>query len=162
MFLRIVFAGAAAAIVAPCLSASAQTATQIVRFQVNAVNQLAVTGNPSPLVVNTATAGSAPTAATSSGTSYAITTNEPNQKITASIDQPMPSGLALEVSLAAPAGASSAGNVQLGTASSDVVTGIANTASASLPITYRLLATPAAQVVGPSSRTVTLTIVAGT
>lgn len=162
MLVRVVVVGAAAAIVAPIVSASAQTASQIVRFQVNAVNQLAVSGNPSALVVNTASAGAAPTAATSSGTSYAITTNETNQKITASIDQAMPSGVSLELNLAAPSGAASAGNVPLNTAAADVVTGISNTAAASLPITYRLVATPAADVTGPSTRTVTLTIVAGT
>jgi hypothetical protein len=160
MSVRVFVVGAVAAIIAPLASTNAQTATQIVRFQVNAVNQLAVTGNPSPLVVNSATAGSAPTAATSGGTSYAITTNEPNQKITASIDQAMPSGVSLELNLAAPTGAASAGSVSLSTSGADVVTGISNTAASSLPITYRLVATAAAQI-GPTSRTVTLTIVAG-
>lgn len=161
MLLRVVVVGAAAAIVAPIVSANAQTASQIVRFQVNAVNQLAVTGNPSPLVVNAAAAGSAPAAATSAGTSYAITTNQANQKITASIDQAMPAGVSLEINLGAPAGASSAGDVSLNMADADVVTGISNTAATSLPITYRLVAAPSAQVAGPASRTVTFTIVAG-
>lgn len=43
--------------------ADAQTATQTVTFRVDAINQMAVTGSPS-LAVTTATAGSAPTAAT--------------------------------------------------------------------------------------------------
>jgi hypothetical protein len=141
--------------------AEAQTATQVVQFQVNAINQIAVTGSVSPMVINSATAGSAPASVTSTGSTYAISTNESNQKITASIDQPMPSGVQLEVALVAPGGASSAGNVTLGTASADLVTGISSTAASSLPITYRLSATPIAQV-SPSTRTVTFTIVAGT
>jgi hypothetical protein len=142
--------------------ACAQTATQVVQFQVNAVNQIAVTGSPAPMVINSATAGSAPTSVTAGGTSYAVTTNESNQKITASIDQPLPSGVTLEVSLAAPGGASSAGNVPLSTAGTDVVTGISSTAAAALPITYRLSATPVVQMSTPEARTVTFTIVSGT
>lgn len=141
---------------------TAQTATQVVRFQVNAVNQLAVTGSPAPMVINSATAGNAPTSVTGSGTSYGITTNEVNQKITASLDQPLPSGVTLEVTLAAPAGAASAGAKPLSTAAADVVTGISSTSASSLPIVYRLSATPAVHMSAPASRTVTLTIVAGT
>ena len=144
----------------PTADAAAQTATQVVHFQVNAVNQLAVTGSPS-LAITTATAGSGLTSATSTGSSYAITTNEANQKITASIGQAMPDGVTLEVALGAPAGAASTGSVPLGTASSDVVTGISATAASELPITYRLHATPQVQL-GPTSRTVTFTIVSGT
>lgn len=141
-------------------AAAAQSATQTVRFQVNAVNQIAVSGSPAPLVVSTANAGSEPTSATSTGTSYAITTNETNQKITASIDQPMPAGVSLAISLGAPSGASSAGSVPLGTSGADLVTGISSTAASALPIAYTLNASTQAQI-GPTSRTVTFTIVAG-
>ena len=137
-----------------------QTATQTVHFQVNAVNQLAVTGSPS-LAITTATAGTGLTSATASGSTYAITTNESNQKITASLSQAMPDGVTLEVSLTAPSGASSAGSVQLGTSSADLVTGITATAASSLPIVYRLNAGTQVQL-GPSARTVTFTIVSGT
>jgi len=141
-------------------NAGAQQATQVVHFQVNAVNQLALTGSPSPLVVSSAVAGFAPASVTAGGTSYAISTNESNQKIIASIDATMPAGLNLEVSLAAPAGAASRGSVTLGTAGADVVTGISATAASALPITYRLNTTPSAQI-AVESRTVTFTIVSG-
>lgn len=141
---------------------SAQTATQVVRFEVNPINQIAVSGNPAPMTISTATAGSAPTSVTAGGTSYAITTNESNQKITASLDQTLPSGVTLEISLAAPTGAASAGAIALSTAGADVVTGISSTAAVSLPITYRLSATPAVQMSSPAARTVTFTIVSGT
>jgi hypothetical protein len=141
--------------------ALAQSATQVVQFQVTAVNQIAVSGDPSPLVIVTATAGSAPTSVVGTGTSYAITTNESNKKITASLDQPMPTGITLEVALAAPTGAVTSGSVVLGTAGADVVTGITAMAASSLPITYRLSATPAVHMPTPASRTVTFTIVSG-
>lgn len=140
-------------------SALGQSATQTVHFQVNAVNQLAVSGAPS-LAITTAPAGSGLTSATASGSTYAITTNESNQKITASLNQAMPDGVTLEVMLTAPSGANSAGSVQLGTAGADLVTGISATAASALPILYRLNASAQVQL-GPSSRTVTFTIVAG-
>jgi hypothetical protein len=162
MLLRPVLLFGALIVLVPVDEARGQTATQVVHFQVNAINQLAVTGNPAPMVINSATAGSAPAAVTASGTSYGVTTNEQNQKITASLDQPMPSGVQLEVTLGAPAGAASAGAVPLTTAGADVVTGISSTTASSLPITYRLSATPSVNMSSPAARTVTLTIVAGT
>ena len=151
--------GTAATFVAVC-DAHAQVATQVVQFEVRAISQLGISGNPSSLVINSATAGSQPASVMSSGTSYAITTNEVNQKIIASIDQSMPAGVTLEVALAAPSGASSAGTVALGTSGADVVTGISNLRESALPISYRLSATASAQL-GQSTRTVTFTIVAG-
>jgi hypothetical protein len=152
-----------AAVIATLCSAgaAAQTATQVVRFQVTALSQIAVTGSPEPLVINTASAGSAPSAVTNSGTSYGITTNESNQKITASLNQSMPAGVSLAVSLAAPSGAASAGSIELGTAAADVVTGISAVSASSLPITYRLSAAPGAGMSAPALRTVTFTIVSG-
>ena len=143
-------------------AAVAQTATQVVRFQVNAVNQIGVSGTPVPMVIATAIAGAAPSSVTANGASYAVTTNESNQKITASLDQPLPSGVMLEVSLAPPAGAVSTGNISLSTAAADVVTGISSTAATSLPITYRLSASAAVGMSAPEARIVTFTIVSGT
>ena len=138
--------------------ASAQ-ATQDVTLEVQAVNEIAFTGSPS-LVISSATAGSAPTSATANAT-YAVTTNETNRKITAQIDSDTPAGVTLSVSLAAPAGATSAGAVLLGTTAQDVVTGIGTVNASGLNATYTLSATAAAGVVPSTSRTVTYTITAG-
>ena len=140
-------------------SAQAQTANQNVTFQVNAINQISVAGSPS-LTINTATAGSAPTAATAAAT-WAVTTNQSNAKITAQLDSDMPSGLTLEVNLGAPTGATSAGATALSSASVDLVTGITQVAQSALSIGYSLSATTAAGVVGSTSRTVTYTITGG-
>ena len=138
----------------------AQTATQTVTFSVVPVSRVAVSGSAGPIVVSTASAGSAPTSASMGGTSYAITTNETNQKISAALDQPMPSGVSLAVALSAPSGASSTGSMTLSTASADVVTGISSVSASALPIVYTLSATATAAV-APGTRTVTFTISAG-
>src|SRR5881394_4241006 len=83
-------------------AASAQTATQTITFQIDAINQIAFSGSPS-LVINTATAGSNPTDATAAA-SWAVTTNQSGAKITASIGSNMAAGLTLSSSLSAPAG----------------------------------------------------------
>ena len=94
-------------------------------------------------------------------TSYAITTNESNKKITAAIDTNMPSGLTLTVALAAPTGASTPGAKTLSTAAQDVVTGISTLNDPGKAITYNLSATSAAGVVTSATRTLTLTVTAG-
>jgi hypothetical protein len=138
----------------------AQTATQTVTFQVDAINQISVSGTPT-LVINTATAGSAPTDATYSTSSWAVTTNQSTAKITGSIPTAMPTGLTLSANLTAPAGASSAGATSLGTSAVDLVTGITKVAAGSLNLTYTLSATTAAGVVTSQTRLVTYTITGG-
>jgi len=141
-------------------AASAQTATQVVTFQVAAINQISFSGSPS-LVVNTATAGNDPTSASDASATWAVTTNQTNAKITASINSAMPAGLTLNVSLGAPAGTTAIGN-SLSTTAVDLVTGITKLAQSGLTVTYSLDATPAAGVVASTTRTVTYTITGGT
>lgn len=141
-------------------TASAQTATQTVTFQVSAINQIAVTGTPS-LVINAAVAGSAPTSVTSSGNTWSVTTNQSGASITASIPTAMPAGLTLSANLTAPAGATSTGLTALGTTAVNVVTGITKLNAAALALSYQLDATAAAGVVGSATRVVTYTITGG-
>ncbi|HEY8174157.1 MAG TPA: hypothetical protein VIF32_00565 [Gemmatimonadaceae bacterium] len=141
-------------------AASAQTATQTVTFQIDAINQIAFAGSPS-LVINTATAGSDPTGVTAAAT-WAVTTNQTGAKITASIGSNMPAGLTLSVNLTAPAGAASAGAQALTTTSVDLVTSITKVAQGAMAVSYSLAATPAAGVVSSTTRTVTYTITGGT
>src|SRR5262245_41129215 len=96
-------------------SAAAQSATQVVTFSVSAISVLSVSGNPAAMNITTATPGSAPSPVSDASTTYAITTNETNRKIVASLDANMPSGLTLAVALQAPTGATSAGSVTLST-----------------------------------------------
>ena len=150
-------APAAALLVLSAAGAHAQT--QDVTIEVQAINQISFTGAPS-LVINGATAGGAPDSKTANAT-WAITTNETNRKVTAALDADLTTGLTLSVSLAAPAGATSAGAVQLGLAAQDVVTDISTVSASGLNVTYTLSATAATGVVPSATHTVTYTITAG-
>jgi hypothetical protein len=141
-------------------TASAQ-ATQTMTFQVDAINQISVSGTPGALAITTATAGSAPTAVTDATTTWAVTTNQTNSKVTAAIDLAMPTGVTLSLDMQNPTAATSA-TVILGTVAADAVTGITMLNEAGKTVTYTLNATSAAGVVASTSRTVSLTIVAGT
>ena len=141
-------------------TAFAQTATQTVTFQVAAINQISVSGTPS-LLINAAVAGNAPTSVTSSGNTWAVTTNQSTAKITASIASAMPAGLTLSANLAAPAGATSNGLVALSATAADMVTGITKLNASGLSLTYQLDATAAAGVVSSATRVVTYTITGG-
>jgi hypothetical protein len=150
------------AIMFACSSTAAAqtTANQTVTFQVDAINQIAFTGSPS-LVINAALAGSNPNSV-STGVTWAVTTNQSNAKITASVNAAMPASVTLTVDLAAPSGATSAGAQSLGTTAVDLVTGITQVAQGGLAVTYTLSATAAAGVVASTTRTVTYTITGGT
>ena len=160
MFTKFARTLAVLAVVALVPAAQAQTATQTVTFQVNAINQIAFVGAPS-LTITTATAGSAPTSVTDATSSWAVTTNQTGAKITASIASNMPTGLTLSSSLVAPAAATSAGFLSLSTTAVDLVTGITKLAQGALGVSYRLDATPAAGVVASATRLVTYTITGG-
>ena len=138
--------------------AQSDQATQVVNFEVQAINSISVFGSPS-LTIVAANAGSAPTSVSASGT-YAITTNEVNQKVTASIDANMPSGVTLSVLLGSPSGATPTQR-NLSSVAQDVLTGVSTLSQSGLSIGYTLSATAAAGVVAADSRTVTYTIVAG-
>ena len=154
-------ASACAAIFAASGVAGAQTATQLVRIEVTPVSRIGVTSASAALVIDNATAGEGLTSVTATGGSWSVTTNESNQKVTASIDRNLPAGVQLEVQLAPPAGAVSPGGIVLGTTAADVVTGIERLSASGLPMAYRLSASASAPVMA-ETRTVTFTIVSGT
>jgi CheY-like chemotaxis protein len=147
-------------VVAAAASAQAQTATQTITFQVDAINQVAVAGTPT-LTISAAVAGGAPTSVTSTGNTWAVTTNQSNAKITASIGSAMPTGVTLSAQMGAPGAATSAGLQPLGTAAIDLVTGITKLNSSGLSLTYQLDATAGAGVVASTTRVVTFTITGG-
>ena len=141
-------------------SAAAQTATQTVTFQVDAINQIGVTGSPT-MAITAAVAGNAPTSVTSAGNTWAVTCNQSTAKITASIGSAMPAGVTLSANLGAPAGATSAGLKALSTTAVDVVTGITKLNATGLSLSYQLDATSAAGVITSTTRVVTYTITGG-
>ena len=147
-------------VLAAAVRASAQTATQTVTFQVDAVNQVGLAGSPT-MAITAAVAGNAPTTVTAAGYSWAVTTNQSTAKITASIATVMPTGLTLSAHLVAPPGAASGGIVPLGTTAADVVTGITKLNASGLALSYQLDATSSAGVITSTTRVVTYTITGG-
>jgi hypothetical protein len=147
------------ALVSVASTASAQV-TQNVTIAVNAISQIAVTGGAQTLTISTATAGNQPTPATAS-TFWAVTTNQLNQKVTASLDSDFPLGVTVTVNLEAPSVGTSAGARTLTSTPVDVVTGVAGVAESALDLIYTLSATVNAGVVASTTRTVTYTITNG-
>ncbi|MCK4428013.1 MAG: hypothetical protein KAW16_05990 [candidate division Zixibacteria bacterium] len=135
-------------------------ATQTVTFQVDAINEIEVSGDPANLVINSATAGSEPDSVTDATTTWDITTNADTdaKKLTGAIDTNMPSNVTLKINLGAPTGASSEGQTALTNVAASLVTAIEMVAESGLSITYTLAATVAAGVVASDTRTVTLTL----
>lgn len=136
------------------------TGSQTFSIQVSAINEISVSGNPSTLNVSSAIAGNPPTPVSDSATSYSVTTNGTNKKITGAITAGgnMPADTWLSINLTAPAGASSAGEVDLSTVAANLVTGITQVAESGKNITYELGAQPSGGTLGSTSKTVTLTL----
>jgi len=137
------------------------SATQDITYEVTAINEISVSGDPGNLTVSTATAGSQPDAVTDSSTTYSITTNETGKKITAAIDTAMPANVTLSLTATAPSVGTSAGKQPLSDSAADVVTGITQVAESGIGLSYELDATVTAGVVESASKTVTLTIADG-
>lgn len=145
---------------------AASSDTQTVTYEVSAINEISVSADTVSLTISTATAGSEPDPATDNSTTYNITTNGTGMKITGAIDSAMPTGLTLEVNLAAPTGATGGTDVDISSATetegaADLVTGISKVAEDNLTITYTLSATVE---VAPTSgsKTVTFTVTGST
>ncbi|MFZ3046687.1 MAG: hypothetical protein WA151_12305 [Desulfatirhabdiaceae bacterium] len=135
---------------------------QTIGYEVQAINELSVSGSPSALIVNTAIAGFQPDPVSNALTTYAITTNGINKKITGMINTPMPDYVTLKITLVAPTSGSSVSEVTLGTTPADLVTGISQLAESAKTITYKLTALTSAGVIPSAVKTVTLTIADGT
>ncbi len=140
---------------------SADTAEQTINITVPVVNEITVSGAAS-LVVQTPAAGAGFADVTNSLTTYAITTNQSNKKITGALAAAMPTGLKLFVHLNVPSSTGSAATnvpeqeMTDGTIK-DLVTGISSVNDASSVIDYRLSATAQAASGSPTA-TMTFTI----
>jgi hypothetical protein len=118
---------------------------------------LTVSGNPGTMTVSTAVAGNAPDPVTEGSTTYTLVDVTTVSRITARVDAPLPTGVVLKVTLAAPTGAVSSGAVSLSTVEQDVVRLIPIGSYSGLAITYQLSATSAAGVLPLTGPVVTFT-----
>lgn len=121
---------------------------------------LTVSGNPAPLNVGTAVAGSQPAAVSDNSTTYTVLVVV-SSHITAQLSSNTPAGVTLTINLAAPTGATSAGPVTLDATARNVVTSITNALAQTRGITYQLSALASAGVISSRTATVTLTVVTG-
>ena len=146
--------------VAPCVLA--QTATQVVTFSVVSSSRVSIGNLSAPVPASvTSINGKIRTTAMASGATYAVVTNETNQKIAVSLDADVPRAVSLSVALAAPRGAMSNGQRALTTTPTDVVTGISHADSGLLPVAYQWRSSPGVPAAVLRNRVVTYTITAG-
>jgi hypothetical protein len=133
--------------------------TQVITFEVQAINELELDPSPAALVINSATAGQAPNPVTQVS-AYDITTNcaTNSKRITAVLSGAMPSGVTLELNPAPPTGAVGGTYVPLTAVAANIVTGVDAVNEDSIAMTYRLSATVGAGVVASDTRTVTVTL----
>lgn len=134
------------------------SANQTVSFEVAPIAVLAFSGNPEPLVIDSATAGLEPADAVDTSTSWAFTTNHPSSRISATLDLEMPMGTSLSVLLQAPESAFGEGYVGLNEFPHTLIYGIEAGALSGLQVGYRLHAPVESGFIGSSSRTVTFTL----
>jgi len=137
---------------------ASNTANQTVTYEVQAINEIAVSGNPDALSVSAAVAGQPPTVVSDNTTHYDYTSNQ-TRKITAVLNTIMPTNVTLKINLVAPTGGSGGTDVTLTASAADVVTAIPPVDEATMIITYKLSALSTAGVVTSAQKTVTLTIV---
>ena len=155
---KIFFVAAVLSLVLGGAAWGADVASHVVTFDFQEINEIEITGSLS-LTINSAIAGEQPENAIDSSSSYAITTNGTNKRITASIDTALPAYVTLWINVAAPSGSGvSKGYVTLATSAADVVTGISHVAESNPLITYKLGATAQAGVISNIARTITLTL----
>ena len=133
--------------------------TQSVTIEVKPITKMSVSGDPGPLIINASETTSEPLSIRDDKTTYSLTTNLDMMKIVASINDKMPDGTKLMVSLASSKG-QSAGIVDLSDATSpvDVVTGIGRCSQNNETISYTFAATEGVEDVPLQSRVVVLTL----
>lgn len=118
-----------------------------------------VSGDPAVMSVAAAPPGAPPAVVVDASTTYDLKARQNNRRIRAWLDAPLPSGVKLTIELQAPAGAVSAGEVELTTSPQDVVVQLPKNVTAyGLAITYRLTATAGSGTMPLTTRVVTLEV----
>jgi hypothetical protein len=136
---------------------ASSTTDQIITTQIDAINEISITGNPQALLISDFTPGIEWMYKNDTNTSYAITTNETDRKITCEIDEDMSTNTNLKVTLAAPTGWSRSLQVALSTTPASLATG-GPIAQSGLLITWLFEANTDAGIITESQRTATFTI----
>jgi hypothetical protein len=128
-----------------------------------AAQSVTLSGDPGSLAIGTATAGAPLDPVSDATTTYTVATSAAGQQIVARLDAPMPGGVTLSITLTAPTGAVSMGEVTLSTVDQTVVGSIPAAGTyAGLAITYQLSSATSAGPVATAARSVVFTVVSGT
>lgn len=128
-----------------------------------AAQAVTLSGDPGSLAIVTATAGAPLDPVSDATTTYTVTISAPGQEIVARLDAPLPNGVTLAITLTAPTGAVSIGEVTLSTVDQTVVGSIPAAGTyAGLAISYQLSAGTSAGPLATSARSVVFTVVSGT
>jgi hypothetical protein len=135
------------------------TATQTLTLEVRSVASIAVSGNPSPLVITKVSDDPQILSVDESSTRYSITSNRTGMKLALSIDKSLPTGTFLYANVESSRGVS-LGKVPLSTpdAPVDVVTNIGRGVGNDQRIVYSFEADASVGTMAPETRTVFLTL----
>jgi len=114
------------------------TATQNINITVSTINEISLSTNDVNLIVNAPSGGSTLDKVSDSTTTLSYSTNETNQKITATLDKSLPIGLTLLVEATSTSG-NSEGQVMLEDRAVDVITGLSNVSESGETVTYTLI-----------------------
>lgn len=121
-------------------------------------NSLSISGNPHPLIINTASAGKEPNSSIDCTTTYSIRVFKGKSvSISAAIDSPLPDHTSLNINLAVPPRAKSIPS-KLKTTPQIIATGIQSGTYENLSIIYTFSATVEAGVVPLESKKLILTV----
>ena len=144
------------------IAVAGDSAQQTVTYEVEAINELAFSANPSPLIIDSTYDGTAwaPIEHAEGSAAYDITTNcgTDAKKITAQLNENTTGTMELKIYLMAPSGAETSGTTTLTTTPSDVLINIDAVAEENIEIHYWFYATLNDHVVASTTRTVTLTL----
>jgi hypothetical protein len=111
------------------------------------------------LTVNTVTSVGHGLADGTDNTTYDVANEFGTKKLVGRLNSAMPANVTLKLQVAAPAGATSQGQVTLTGSNQDLVTGIGVVTQGGLAMNFTLSATVQANVVTAGARTLTLTLV---
>ena len=134
---------------------AADNANQRLNFQVQSFVNITLADATLNLVISSIPFGGQGEATASS--SYALVNNKPGQKITASLDSNMPAATSLQLTAAAPTGATAAGAVSLSSTPATIATGVNNVNQSGLGLAYSFKASEQASTAA-FVRTVTYTV----
>ena len=118
-----------------------------------------ITGIPSILTINHATAGLDPGSIQDGSTTYSLTAKKNNASITAFLMTALPKNTVLKVEFAAPPGAKSNGPITLSTIEQTLVSNINKGTYNNLQITYTMSATTDVGVINSSLQSITYRLI---